>query len=61
MIKKSGRPREPKPKRIDYDGPAEARMYRYHKLLLEAKTEAQMRIWFDELVLYRKAYDLTFN
>lgn len=46
---------------MDSDGTVEARMYRYHRLLLETKTEAQTILWFAQFMAYRKMYDSSFR
>lgn len=53
--------RKPKRKKMDSDGTVEARMYRYHRLLLETKTEAQTILWFAQFMAYRKMYDSSFR
>lgn len=47
--------------KVYFDGSVEAGMYRYHRLLLDAKTEVQARLWFSEFILYRKEYDTSFR
>lgn len=43
--------------RYAFEGP----MYRYHRLLLEARSQAQAELWFREFLRMRKGYDRKFK
>lgn len=50
--------RKPPPPR--FDSASEARMYRYHHLLLEARTHDQAALWFDQFLRYKALFDERF-